>query len=613
MANGYMGKILRVDLTTGSIGSYEPEKSEREAFVGGSGLGAKILSHETGAHTDPLGPDNVLVFMTGPATGTAVPASGRHSVCAKSPLTGAWGEASCGGSWGTRLKRTGHDGIIVKGKAKKPVYLLITEDETKLIDASNLWGKGNHETQEILEKEYGARMTAASIGQAGENQVRLAGIFTDGLHARAAGRCGLGAVMGSKNLKAIACVGNKKIPVFDEAKLKQLNKENLGRMRNALKVMTDHGTGCGLTNIEARGDLPVKNWYEGSFEEGAKKIDGVALTKQFLTGNYHCRGCPIGCGRVVKLDNGPYASLETGGPEYETLAAFGSICLADDLRTICIANQLCNDYGLDTISTGAVIAFGMEAQEKGLLSGYDMQGADLSWGNQEGILKAIELIAQRKGVGDLLAEGVKRAAQTLGGLAEEFAIHVKGMEFPMHDPRCFNSIAVGYPTSNRGACHLQGYTHAFELGVTLPEYGYPESPDRWDVEGKGKMVGILQNIMAMMDSLCMCKFMIEADITLSTVIEWLNAVTGWTMDPERFNETGERLFNQKRLYNVRNGISRKDDNLPPRMLTHARKTGGAAGHLPPYGEMLAEYYESRGWNEMGIPTQETVARLGLKD
>ncbi len=421
----------------------------------------------------------------------------------------------------------------------------------------------------------------------------------------------MGAVMGAKHLKAIVCGGDKKVPVFDDQTVQELNKENIRKMQEASKATTDYGTAAGLTGIEARGDLPIRNWYEGSWEEQAKEIDGIKLAETFLTGRYYCKACPIGCGRVVKLDDGPYASVETGGPEYETLAAYGSLCVIDDLKTLCIANSLSNDYGLDTISTGAVIGYAMEAYEKGLLSGYDTKEVDLSWGSRDGLLKMIRLIAERKGVGDLLADGVRAASQKLGGVAEEFALHVKGLELPMHDPRCFNSVAVGYATSNRGACHLQAYSHCYDYFMTLPEYGYPEISDRFGVEGKGKMVAILQNIMAMMDALCMCKFMLEGHITITHVINWLNAVTGWQMDAEQFLTAGERLYNQKRLYNVNLGISRKDDTLPHRMLTHSRKTGGAAGHLPPFGEMLAEYYEFRGWDEMGVPTTETLSRLGL--
>lgn len=608
MASGYMGKILKVDLNTGSIISYQPEESEYETFIGGSGLGARIVSNETGPQTDPLGPENVLVFMTGPLTGTRVPGSGRHSVCAKSPLSGIWGESSCGGSWGARLKQTGYDGIIIKGRASKPVYLLLTEDERKILDATHLWGKGNFETQEILEQRHGREMRASSIGFAGENRVRFAGVFSDGKHARTAGRCGLGAVMGSKNLKAIVCVGGRKVTVHDEQKVIELNKEHIPEMVESGKFSSDFGTSGGLTNIEDRGDLPIRNWYDGSWKKGAEELDGTTLAKKFLVRRYACNACPIGCGRVVKIDEGPYALTETGGPEYETLGMLGSLCLIDDLKLICIANQLCNDYGIDTISTGAVIAFAMEAYEKGLLS---ESGVDLSWGSRDGLLKTIELIARREGIGDLLADGVRVAAKKIGGIAEEFAIHTKGLEFPAHDPRAFNSIAVGYATSNRGACHLQALSHPYDFAWKLPDYGYHECGDRFEVAGKGKKVALLQNLMAMMDSIIMCKFMLDSHIRFTDISNWVNAVTGWNMDAEQFMTIGERLYNLKRLYNVKHGVSRKDDTLPSRILTHYRKPGGAADNLPPLGKMLSEYYDFRGWDEMGIPTRETLSRLGL--
>lgn len=613
MPYGYMGKLLRVDLTERRTWVEELDPETARKYIGGSGLAAKYLYEETDAGTDPLGPENLLIFMTGPFTSTIVPNSGRHAVVAKSPLTGIWGEGDVGGTWGVMLKRAGYDGILVKGKASEPVYLWVHEEGVEIRPARHLWGKDTFEVDELIRGETHPKAVISSIGPAGENLVKMAVVMSDGRDGRAAGRGGLGAVMGSKNLKAIAVYGTKRPAVADEEKLRAFTKEMAAAIRERTQGMARFGTAGGLQAMEELGDLPIRNWYQGSWPEGAAKIGGQRMAETILTRNYHCGACVIGCGRTVKLERGDYAGVEQGGPEYETLASLGALCLVDDLEAVALANEYCNRYGLDTISTGSAIAFAMECWEHGLITEEDTDGLKLEWGNSGAMLEMVQRIAKREGFGRVLADGVLAAARAIGPRAEEYAIHVKGLEFPAHDPRAYNSVAVGYATSNRGACHLQGYTHMFEKSVTMPELGYDEIQDRFGVEGKGVLTAKCQDLMCLLDSLKMCKFSLAGGVKVTHMIEWLNYVTGWDVSLQEFLKTGERIFNLKRLYNVRCGISRKDDTLPPRILTHKRGSGGAADNLPPLGRMLSEYYAWRGWSEEGIPTPAKLRELGLEE
>jgi aldehyde:ferredoxin oxidoreductase len=609
----YMGKLLRVDLTSKTLKDEVFEEEVARKFIGGSGIGAKILYEETNEKTDPLGPENVLIFMTGPLTGTTAPTSGRHHIIAKSPLTGIWGESDIGGHWGIRLKRAGYDGIIIHGKANTPVYLWINNDQVEIRDASLLWGKDTFEVDRMIREETHKKAEVASIGLAGEKLVRLACIVTGGINARVGGRCGLGVVMGSKNLKAIAVFGNSKVNVAIPDKFKEKTRKLAKKISEKTKHMHDYGTSAGMVTNEIIGNLPIRNWTLGKWEEGAQHISGQKMSETILTKNYYCGSCVIGCGRTIKLNKGDYAGVEQAGPEYETLACLGALCMIDDMESISIGNELCNRYGIDTISTGSVIAFAMELYEHGLISDDSNDGKEIKWGDSEIMIELIHKIAQRKGIGKLLGKGVKEAAKELGGLAHEFAIHSKGLEFPAHDPRAFSSLAVGYATSNRGACHLQSFSYPFEKGVIMPELGYSVPLDRFVIEGKGILTAKAQNLMCLFDSLKMCKFSLYGGVRLTDMLDLLNYATGWNMDIEEFYKAGERIFNLKRLYNVRCGISRKDDTLPPRILSQCRNEGGAANNLPHLGKMLNEYYEFRGWTQEGIPTTNKLEELDLKE
>lgn len=613
MPGGYMGKLLRIDLTERSVKVEELEEPILRRYIGGSGLAAKILNEETGSQTDPLGPENRLIFMTGPFTGTRIPTSGRHAVVAKSPLTGIWGEGDVGGGWGTALKRAGFDGVVVTGQGESPVYLWIHDGGVEIRDAGHLWGKDTYEADDLLKAETRPDAVVSVIGPAGENLVKIAAIMTDGRDARAVGRCGLGAVMGSKNLKAVVAAGDMKPEVADQATLDRLVKEIAPRVREGTKGMHDNGTAGGIIAIEHVGDLPIKNWSQGSWPEGAAKLSGQRLAQTILTRRYYCGACIIGCGRVTEVKEGPYRTGEGAGPEYETLACLGAMCLVEDLEAVNLGNELCNRYGLDTISAGAAIAFAMEAYERGLITAADTGGREIRWGDPDVMLALLRDIAFRQGLGNLLAEGVRSAAGRLGQAAHELAIHVKGLELPGHDPRAYNSLAVGYATSNRGACHLQGFSHVFEKNVTMPELGYSEILDRFAAEGKGEMTAKAQDLAAMFDALKMCKFSLFGGVKVTHMVQFLRAVTGWDFDVAGFMKTGERIFNLKRLYNVRCGVTRKDDTLPARIRHQKRGEGGAAENLPPLDSMLDEYYEYRGWDKNGIPRAEKLAELGLDD
>lgn len=610
MMKGYCGKILRVDLTQKRVIREPIPEGFQEAYLGGSGLAAKYFYREMEIGVGALHAKNPLLFFTGPMTGTKVPTSGRHAAASRSPLTGIWGEGDVGGTFGTALKKAGVDGLIITGAAASPVYLFVQDGGLQIRDGQFLWGRDTMEVDDLLKSRLGDQVVTSSIGKGGENLVRFAAIMTDGLDGRAVGRCGLGAVMGSKGLKAIAVEGRGRITAADDPRIREITKGILSQVKKNSKGMTDYGTAVGMTGIEHVGDLPIKNWSLGEWKEGANRLSGQSLAESYLTGRYFCHACIIGCGREVEMDDPTFGQARGAGPEYETLACLGSNCLVDDLAAVVKGNELCNRYGLDTISTGGVIGFAMEAYERGLLTRDDI-GFTLHWGDGEGLIQLIHQIAHREGIGDLLAEGVMRAANKLGPLAQEFAVHVKGLELPAHDPRAYNSLAVGYATSSRGACHLQGFSHIYEGSVLPTDLGFKELFHRFTKEGKGELTARAQDLMAVMDSLKMCKFILFGGVGLTEISAWTEAVLGREIYGDLLLKIGERISNLKRLINLRYGKTRKDDTLPPRILT-LKRGGGTEDNLPPLHHMLSDYYLYRGWNELGIPTPEKLAELGLQ-
>jgi aldehyde:ferredoxin oxidoreductase len=609
--SGYHGKLLRVDLTTKKVSTQVLDEQLLEQYVGGAGLAAKILYEETTPDTDPLRPESVLVAFTGPFTGTRVPASSRHHVVARSPQTGLFGESGVGGSWGVHFKKTGFDGIAVTGKAGHPVYLWIHDEGVEIRDARPTWGKDSYESAIWLKAETTKGATAAVIGPAGEQLARIASIPHIGKIVRAAGRTGLGAVMGSKNLKAMVVFGTKSIPIANADSLNKDIRAVLPHIRSATELFGKYGTSVSLEKYEEMGNFPLRNW-RGSRWEGASKISGAAMHDTILSGRKGCLGCPIACGRHIKVTEGPYSPMDCEGPEYETLGTMGGECLVDDLQAICKANELCNRYGLDTISTGAVIAFSMEAFEKGLLTRDDTDGVDLVWGSGEALVEMVHKIGRREGIGVLMGEGSKRMAESLGRNAVEFAVHVKGLEPSAHDPRRFWSQALTYCTAARGACHNRSWGHGYELALFMPEIGIQEPHESYQLEGLVEFTAKLQDFQTMNDALIICRFaQVGKAVTLTNTLNWFNLITGRGMDVGEFMETGERIFNLKRLYNTRLGISRKDDFLPPRFLTLNRSDESLTNQLPPIGQMLGDYYAYRGWTEDGIPAADKLTELGL--
>lgn len=611
---GYMGKILSVDLSRGKIEKLKLDEEDARKFIGGSGLGTKFLAELTDGDTDSLGPDNVLIFMTGPLVGTKAFSSGRYQVITKSPLTGVFAEANSGGRWGGMLKRSGYDGIIIKGKADHPVYIWIDDNDAKIFDAGDLWGKDTFETDKKLREKVGVPSQVACIGPAGENLVKYASISTDGVHTRMAARAGCGCVMGSKRLKAIVVSGNQTFDIYNPEGFDKFFKDHLKEASHgeASKAMAQYGTSGGIADEELLGNVPIKNWAGVRFKN-MDKISGITMEKEgILKKNYTCGSCLIGCGRVVEIDSGKYATDgQIAGPEYETIGMVGSNLMIDDIRGVCKINELCNRYGMDTISAGGVFGMAMECYEHGLLSKDDLDGVDLIWGNTDGVIELIHKIGKREGVGDLLAEGTREISRRIGSYSSEFAMHVKGLELPAQDPNCKMGSALAFATSSRGACHLAAVTTETEVGGKMPDMGYTKEINRLDVEGKPEFVMKFQNLSGMIDSLTCCKFVIFTGITLDQLTETLELITGFGIDKKEFLKAGERIFNLKRIYNVKCGITRKDDTLPSRFLTLERKDDEVIRELPPLGKMLGEYYELRKWDELGRPTKEIIDEDGL--
>ncbi len=604
MAYVYHGRLFHVDLENRSVREIPVEERDVREFLMGSGLAAELFRRDEAYRKPPLSPQSPLYVIAGLLTGSFIPTASRTSFCARSPLTEIWCEATVGGYFGPMLRFAGCDGLIITGKAEKPVYLWISEGKAELRDASHLWGLDVYRTVEAIRAETSQKAQVAAIGPAGENGVFTASVMIGGLDGRAAGRGGMGAVMGSKNLKAIAAFGTLRLRYYDEGGLREEIRQVNPKIKENTIALGMWGTAGGVPRAEAYGDFPLKNWREGSWPEGAQKISGQRIRETIFVRDYRCFACPIACGKDVKLRRGNQ-EVVVSGPEYETVAGFGGMCLIDNLEAIAEANDLCNRLGLDTISVSAAIAFAIEAFERGLLTEKDTGGYALRWGDPEGVLSLIEDIAYRRGLGELLAMGVRRAAEALGPEARDFAVHVKGMEVPYHDPRAFTGMALNYATANRGACHLESLTYWVGYGVKIDELYIPEDYHPHSSRGKARMVVDFQNYMTLYNALGLCKFAGRANLPPSLLARWLNLALGWEITGEQLMAIGDRLFNLKRALNVEMGITRSDDTLPPRLLKEARPSGGAAGVLPELDSMLEEYYRIRGWDEKGRPNPYT--------
>jgi len=603
--NGYMGKILRVDLNTETLWDEPLDEDDACAFVGGSGLAARLIYDMVDAGTDPLGPDNPLIFMTGPLVGTAMPSAGRCSVCALSPLTRMWGESNTGGFFGPELRFAGYDGIVVTGRSEKPVWLSIVEGQAQLHDAANLWGLDSYVTQERVREALGEpKARVACIGPAGEHLVKMAAVMND--HGRAAGRTGMGAVMGSKNLKAIGVRGTARVPLADPEGFKAVVKEVIANAQEDMAALSLQlaGTACYVDMALMYGDMPIRYYQQGEWE-GASDLSGVLLADQFLNRNVACYRCPIACGRETRAPN--YGLQKVDGPEYETLGALGSLPMVNDLEAVIYAGHLCNVYGLDTISTGCTIALAYEMFERGILTPAQAGGLEVRYGDARMLHRLIEMIARREGLGDLLAEGSAALAEHFG--VPELAVTVNRLEVPLHDPRAFAGMAVTYALSPRGACHMEGDMYGVDTGQGPPvELGVLPG-DRFEAsQEKGHIAARHQAWRNLYNALTLCQFQNPG---AERLLAALNGATGWGLQAEDMITLGKRIATLKRLLNLRRGLTRANDRLPD-LLMRPLNSGGTEGRVPDVETLLAGAYAEYGWDpETGKPTPQTLEGLGL--
>ena len=588
--NGWNGKILDIDLSTGRIQTRALDREMARLFLGGRGLGARLLWDLVGPDVDPLSPDNVLIFATGPLTATGIQTSNRFSVSTKSPLTGTVLDANSGGWWGRQFKRTGYDVLIVRGRAPEPVYIEISPENVAIHSATHLWGKTVSETSDALGQDRNRR-NVLCIGPAGENLVRIAAIMND--KERALARGGPGAVMGSKNLKAIVVQGKGRNEPADQDMFRFVLYEATKLLKASpltSQALPEFGTAVIMNVINTIGALPTRNFQEAQFEN-AERISGEHIAETILEGNQACWACPIFCTRLTRTRNG-----HGEGPEYETAWAFGADCGIDDIEIIAEANYLCNDLGLDTISVGATIACAMEMSERGIIQ------SELRFGRADLLHDVIRDIAYRRGLGDELAEGSYRFAERYG--VPELSMSVKKLELPAYDPRAMQGQGLLYATSNRGGCHMRG-------NMLGPEVlAIPRLVDRFAYQGKAGLVARNQDSAAAIDSLVLCKF---AHLALNEEFfaRFLRAVTGEPFTTEDLWRAGERIWNLERLYNLREGFTREDDTLPRRLLEEPIPSGPSKGYVVHLEPMLEEYYAFRGWDRSGVPTRAKLEELGL--
>jgi len=575
-------------------------------YLSGSGIASYLLYKEKAYNISPFSPQIPLIIIPGLLTGTPVPSACKTSVCSKSPLSNSWCEATVGGYFGAELRKAGYNGIYITGKADEPVYIMINNDKVEIRSAEKLWGKDSFVTSKILKEETDGNSVIMCIGIAGENLIKIAGIsvFREYNQMRMAARGGLGAVMGAKNIKAIVVRGTGEVNFENKSMLISSIKDYIPSIKEATAGFSQFGTSGSVPGAELSGDLPIMNWRGKRWEEGARKISREIMAEKAFVKHHSCFACPIRCAKSVKILSGPYQGEEAEQPEYETIAGLGSMLLNDDLATLIEAADLCNRYGLDTMSTGSVIAFAMEAYENGLITEKDTGGIKLTWGNGEAILNLISKIAKREGIGSILGEGTKRAASHLGGISREFAIHVKGLEVAFHDPRLWATMALSYATAARGGCHLESLGYLAEGGrVNLSSMGL-NTERSW--EENVELTIKMQDFMATLNALGICKFILLGGIGLEQITKWLNLVTDWSLNVEDLLLLGSKLFNLKRAFNNKIGFTRMDDVLPPRLLKSARVEGAFAEKNPQLDRMLERYYQLRGWDEFGRVKSELL-------
>jgi aldehyde:ferredoxin oxidoreductase len=615
LKGGYWGKILKINLTNKKWNVEDLDPAIAASYLGGAGLGIKLLYDALGPGVDPLSPENVLVITTGPMTGTDAPCASRMAVVSRSPLTGGVAMALSAGHFPAELKFAGYDAVIIEGKAESPVYLYIKDGDVQFRNAERLWGMMTTDTQLFIKEELGDHnLRVACIGPAGEKLSRIACIINE---RRAAGRKGVGAVMGSKNLKAIAVRGTNKVPVQDPQAFSQILKDLHKLMRDDPALypgLGKFGTSLAVDVTSAMGIWSAKNWMDTGVFCPAEKLGSQPLDTFTIRRN-PCYRCPVGCSQVRIAKDGSYANVLTEGPEFETIYSLGSNVGVDYAPAVIAADRLCDEYGLDSISTGVTISLAMELYERGIISKEEVDGLELRFGSYESVLELIRKMATREGVGDLLADGSRLAAQRIGRGADRYAIHIKGLELPAYDIRGAKAHGLNYITSYTGADHNRGYAFQEIFGVPLPE-----PVDRLEIKGKGKLTKWNQDFaVSCFDSPTFCNFLnsalaVEGPRIVSGLI---NAASGLSLTAEDIWQAGERIINLARVFNAREGFSRADDTLPPRLMEEPIKTGNSAGQRisrEDLDKMLDEYYEARGWDkETGLPTSEKLVELGLAD
>ena len=607
---GYKGRILWISLTKKMFKEVKLDPPIAEKFIGGRGLGAKLLFNFVGPEIHPLDPDNKLIFLTGPLAGTRVFGSCRFVITTKSPLTGIYMMSICGGGFASEIKFAGYDGLVVEGKARTPTYVLIEDGMVDFRDASHLWGLTTTQTQEVIRNELKGLGEVVCIGPAGERLVKIASIVNG---YRQAARGGVGAVMGSKNLKAISVIGSGDVTVYDIDMLETflLEARSLLRERPYRKHFSIYGTMEAVSINNSYGAFPTRNFQQGVFEY-ADELSGENVRDEFVVKDVACKTCALACSKVTVVKDGPYRGAIAHGPDYETIWAFGPQCGNRSFESVVYANMLCDELGLDTMSTGNVIGFAMECYEKGLLNKKDTCGIELRFGNHEAIIELIKQIAYRRGLGNILAEGVRTASQYIGHESERFAMHVKGLELGAYDPRGFMGMALAYAVGNRGGCH-------HSMGVTIPKEivgkGRLSADYRFEADGKGMLVKELAEERIIYDCLMVCTFQIRS-FGYEIPVKLLYAVTGMRFDIAGLKKVGDRINTLERAFNVREGITSKDDTLPRRILEEPLPSGPARGrYVDPklLNLMLKDYYEEMGWSENGVPRKTTLKNLDIGD
>jgi aldehyde:ferredoxin oxidoreductase len=604
---GYKGQLLRVNLTKKGITKEPLREDWARDFVGGAGYSARLLYEEIPGRIDPLGPQNKLFFMTGPVNGTMIPAASRSTACAKSPLTGSFFHSIFGGYWGPELKFAGYDGLIVEGKADKPVYLWIDDDRVEIRSAEHLWGKNPFKAQEIIRQEVGDdQIHIATIGEAGENGVPYAIILLD---IRAAGRGGIGAVMGSKNLKAIAVRGTGSVSVPNMLRVYNttLRLNQVVATNPAVKGLSEYGTPRNVLSMNAAGILPTRNWQTEMFSK-AEGISGETMKDTVVKGHRACFACSINCTKYSVVPSGKYKSI-INGPDYETVYGFGSICEVDDIKAICKVDEVCDEYGIDLIQASMSVAWAMECYEKGIFTKADTAGLDLTWGNADAMIHLTEMIGKQEGLGALLAKGTREAAKIVGKGSERFVISNKGVDWPGHSCRPWPGTAVGYATGPRGGSHHDIRPTAEKSGMV----------DRKILEGKGAMASEVNHWLILADSAVVCHLgePIWGPLKVSdNLVDALNAVTGWELDYAQARKIAERQWNMIRCFAAREGFTRKDDTLPIRFMEEPVPEGPMKGSViakETLEGLKDQYYEYRGWDKRtGNPTKTKLEELGLE-